>query len=189
MSALESLALGPELLRPLKRSEYDRMVELGLFADERVELIRGMLVKMSPQDAPHASTVQKLNHRLMALLGSRFVLRVQSPLALSADSEPEPDVAVVPLGEYDTEHPSSALLVIEVADSTLRKDRLKAAIYASAQIGEYWIVNLAARTVEVHTAPDGERYGESRTLRAGELLRPTALSGVELALDDILPKL
>ena len=99
MFGSEVYAIEPGLVRSLKRSEYDRMVELGLFQDERVELIRGVLVKMSPQYAPHASTVQKLNQLLMARLQGRFTLRIQSPLALSEDSEPEPDVAVVPLGD------------------------------------------------------------------------------------------
>src|SRR6187200_1961257 len=92
-------AIESDLFRPLKRSEYDRMVELGLFQDERVELLRGVLVKMSPQYAPHASTIQKLNKLLMSRLQDRFELRIQSPLALSDDSEPEPDVAIVPRGD------------------------------------------------------------------------------------------
>ena len=184
----EAFAIQPELVRPLKRSEYDRMVELGWFQDERVELLRGVLVKMSPQHAPHASTVQKLNQLLMARLQARFTLRVQSPLALSDFSEPEPDVAIVPLGDYETDHPSTALLVIEVSDSTVKKDREKSAIYASARVGEYWIVNLVARTVEVYSSPDGERYAEARTLRAGDVLRPAAIPDVSIAVAEILPK-
>lgn len=164
------------------------MIELGLFRDERVELIRGVLVKMSPQLAPHASTVQRLNQLLMARLQGRFTLRIQSPLALSDDSEPEPDVAVVALGDYDTEHPSTALLVIEVSDTTLKKDRGKAALYASAGVGEYWIVNIGGRTVEVYSSPDGDRYAEVRTQRGGEVLRPTQLPDVAMTVAEILPK-
>jgi len=188
MSGSEAISIEPELVRSLKRSEYDRMVELGLFQDERVELIRGVLVKMSPQLAPHASTVQKLNQLLVTRLQGRFTLRIQSPIALSDDTEPEPDVAVVPLGDYEAEHPSTALLIIEVSDTTLKKDRAKAAVYASAEIGEYWIVNLGARTVEVYSSPDGNRYAEARTLRAGDVLRPAALPDVALAVAEILPK-
>ena len=184
----EAFAIEPELVRTIKRSEYDRMVELGLFQDERVELIRGVLVKMSPQLAPHASTIRKLTQLLMAQLQGRYALSIQSPLALSDDSEPEPDVAVVPLGDYDAEHPSTALLVIEVSDSTLRKDRGKAAVYASAGIGEYWIVNLGARTVEVYSSPDGDRYAEARTLRSGDVLRPAAIIEVAIPVSEILPK-
>ena len=115
MSGSEALSIEPELVRPLKRSEYDRMIELGLFDDERVELVRGVLVKLSPQRAPHASTIEKLTQILGALLQRRFSVRIQLPLALSDDTEPEPDVAVVVPGDYEAEHPSTALLIIEVA--------------------------------------------------------------------------
>lgn len=179
----------PELVRPLKRAEYDKMVELGLFDDERIELIRGVLVKMSPQKAAHSSTVKKLNKLLMTRLQGRFDLLIQAPLALSDDTEPEPDVAVVSLGDYETEHPTTALLIIAVADSSLKNDRAKASVYASAGVGEYWIVNLGAPTVEVYTSPDGDRYAEVRTLRAGDSLRPSALPDVAIAVDDILPKI
>jgi len=189
MSASEAFSsIEPELVRSFKRSEYDQMVELGLFQDERVELIRGVLVKMSPQLAPHASTVQKLNQLLMSRLQGRFTLRIQSPIALSDDTEPEPDAAVVPSGDYETEHPTTALLIIEVSDTTLRKDRAKAAVYASAGIGEYWIVNLGARTIEVYSSPDGDRYAEVRTLRATDVLRPAALVDVVITVAEILPR-
>lgn len=181
-------AIEPEWFRPLKRSEYDRMVELGLFRDERVELFRGVLVKKSPRRAPHASSVEKLTELLVVRLQGRFRVRIQLPLAVLDDSEPEPDVAVVPLGDYDSEHPTTALLVIEVADSSLKQDRAKAALYASAGIGELWIVNLDARTVEVYSSPEGDRYAEVRTLRAGDALRPAALPAVALAVAEILPK-
>jgi Uma2 family endonuclease len=189
MAVSEAFSIEPDLVRSFKRSEYDRMIELGLFQDERVELLRGVLVKMSPQLAPHASTVQKLNELLMTRLQGRFTLRIQSPLALSDDTEPEPDVAIVPLGGYETEHPSTALLIIEVSDTTLKKDRGKAAVYASAGIGEYWIVNLGARAVEAYSSPDGDRYAEVRTLRAGDALRPAALVDVAIAVAEILPKI
>jgi Uma2 family endonuclease len=182
-------SIEPALVRLLKRSEYDQMVALGLFDDERVELLWGVLVKTSPQRAPHASTVQKLNQLLMTRLQGRFTLRIQSPLALSEDSEPEPDVAVVAPGDYEAEHPRTALLIIEVSDSTLRKDRGKAAIYATAGVAEYWIVNLGARTVDVHSSPDGERYAEVRSLRAGDTLRSAQLADLAIAVAEILPKI
>lgn len=188
MAGLQTFSFEPGLVRPLKRSEYDRLIELGVFDDERVELIQGVLVKMSPQEAPHASTVQKLTKLLMARLQERGSVRSQLPLALSDDTEPEPDVAVVPLGDYETEHPHTALLIIEVADSSLKKDRGKAAVYASAGIVEYWIVNLGARTVEVYTSPEGDRYAEVRTLRTGDTLRPQTLPDLAIAVAEILPK-
>lgn len=115
-------------------------------------------------------------------------MRVLLPLALSEDTEPEPDVAVVPLGDYKTEHPHTALLIIEVADSTLKKDRGKATVYASAGIAEYWIVNLGARAVEVYASPESDRYTEVRTLRTGDTLRPQTLPGLAIAVAEILPK-
>lgn len=187
MSAAVAIpVIEPETFRPLKRTEYDRMVELGLFQDERIELIQGVLVKMSPQYAPHASTVQKLS-TLFARLQDRFTVRCQLPLALSDDSEPEPDVAIVPLGDYETDHPSTAHLVIEVSDSSLASDRRKAAIYAAAGVPEYWIVNLDARAFEIYSSPDGARYAEVRTLRAGEV-RPAVLPTIAIAIAEILPK-
>ena len=188
MAGSEVLAsIEPESVRPLKRVEYDRLVELGMFDDERVELLRGVLIKMSPQRAPHASTVARLNQLLLAALRGRFGLRIQSPLALSDDSEPEPDVVVVAPGNYDVEHPRTALLVVEVSDTTLRRDRGKASLYALAGIPEYWIVNLGARTVEVYSSPDGDRYADARTMREGDTLRPSLLADVALTVAEILP--
>jgi Uma2 family endonuclease len=188
MFGAAALSIDPELVRPLKRSEYDRLIELGLFGDERIELIRGVLVKKAPRRAPHASTVQKLTEILIKKPKDWFVVRVQLPLVLSEDTEPEPDVAVVARGDYDAEHPSTALLIIEVSDATLKTDRAKAAVYASAGIAEYWIINLVARTVEVYTAPDGERYAEVRTLRAGDTLRSAGLPDLAVAVSEILPR-
>jgi Uma2 family endonuclease len=188
MSIAEALSsIESDRFRPLKRSEYDQMIGLGLFQNERVELIRGVLVKMSPQYAPHASTVQKLNELLLPRLLGRLSVRVQLPLALSEDSEPEPDLAVVPLGHYATAHPSTALWIIEVSESSLKTDRLKAALYATAGIAEYWLVNLDARVVEVYSSPVGGRYSDVRTLRAGDTLRPAALPDLAITVAEILP--
>jgi Uma2 family endonuclease len=177
----------PEAKRSLTRAEYYRMAELGMFEDKRVELLRGELVEVSPLNPPHAETVSRLTELLVPALRGRFRLRIQSSFVVSDDSEPEPDVAVVALGNYNAEHPRTALLVIEVSDSTLRLDRRKAALYALAGVPEYWIVNLRARTVEVYTSPDGERYADRRTVGAGEILRPALLGDVAIAVADMLP--
>jgi Uma2 family endonuclease len=146
---------GQELrVRPLRRAEYDRLVALGVFADERLELLRGALIEMTPQRAAHASSVQRLSKRLIEGLSERAIVRVQLPLALSDDSEPEPDVAVVPPGDYWDAHPAIAWLVIEVADTSVTKDReVKQRLYAEAGIPEYWLVNLAEGQVEIYTEP------------------------------------
>jgi Uma2 family endonuclease len=176
-------------VRPLRRSEYEQLVEAGAFRDERIELLRGVLVEMSPQKAPHAATIQRLTDRLAAALAGRASLRVQLPLALGEDSEPEPDIAVVAPGAYDREHPSTALLVIEVADSSLEKDRrLKAAIYAASAIEELWVVNLVDRQLEVHLDPDAGRYRRVVTHRGGDAVRPRCCPDVAVEVAEVLPR-
>ncbi|HEX7672128.1 MAG TPA: Uma2 family endonuclease [Polyangiaceae bacterium] len=151
--------LAPEEIRPLSRAEYDRLVDLDFFEDERVELLRGVLVRMSPQGAAHANAPAKLMKRLILALGDRAEVRAHSPLSLGEWSEPEPDIAVVAPGDYSKCHPTTALLVVEAADSSLRKDRrIKADLYAEHEIPEYWIVNLVEGVVEVHTLPASGRY-------------------------------
>jgi Uma2 family endonuclease len=177
-----------ERLRPLRRGEYDRLVALGCFEDERLELLHGMLVAMSPQSALHAEVIHRIARLLWAALADRAVVRLQTPLAVSEDSEPEPDVAVVPPGDYSAAHPDRALLVVEVADSSIRTDRLvKSGLYAEAGIPEYWLVDLDERVVEVSRDPAGGRYGSSQRVGREETLRPLALGDVELHVADFLP--
>ena len=174
----------------MTRLEYDRLVQLGTFDDERVELLEGMLVAESPQGPPHAFVITELNRLLArALRGdAAFVVRPQLPLAVSDESEPEPDFAIVAAGDYSREHPATALLVIEVSESSLPKDRqIKARLYAKASIAEYWIVDLAGRAVEIHRDPRPEGY--SRVSRHGEseTVRADSVAAIEIALRDILP--
>src|SRR3954469_19367427 len=127
-----------EVIRPLRRVEYDQLVSLGAFQNERIELLEGALVAMSPIGAPHSSAVQKLTRLLVLALEGRAAVRCQSSFAAQDYSEPEPDFAVVPLGEYDTDHPHEAYLIIEVADSSLDIDRgKKLRVYANCGVPEY----------------------------------------------------
>lgn len=168
-------------LRPLRRAEYDALVELGYFDDERIELLRGMLVQMSPRGGRHARATMLVTRRLTLLLGEGFEVRPQAPLAVSDDSEPEPDIAVVPAGASTDEHPQTALLVVEVAESSLRRDRdLKAPLYAQAGVVEYWIVDLTTNTVQVHTDPAPNGYRRVEVVGAGARLRPLALPALEV---------
>ncbi len=116
----------PELkTRRWRRVEYERLVELGMFTGERLELLDGLLVVREPQGSPHAATVAQVGRVLERAFGAGWHARYQAPLALDDDSEPEPDVAMVsgqPLS-YATAHPSTAAIVVEVADSSLRLDR------------------------------------------------------------------
>lgn len=182
------LTLLADRVRPLRRVEYDKLVELGVFEHERVELLRGYVVHMSPQKSRHAAAVQSLNHLfVLALVGARRAsVRVQLPLAISDDSEPEPDVALVAFGEYRDQHPETAHLVIEVAESSLREDRAKIEIYAEAGIPEYWIVDIPHGLVEVHTDIVDGGYSRVTPYHRGQAISPRAFSDLSVAVEEIL---
>lgn len=167
----------------ISRERYDRMVAAGIFGeDDRIELLNGVLVTMSPQDHRHAEAIQELNEILVRLFSGEAKVRVQLPFATDEFGEPEPDLALIPLPVVRGEHPSRALLVVEVADSSLRKDRLvKGAIYARAQVPEYWIVDVAHRVVEVYREPLGDHYAQSFVARPGESVAIQALPGAMVA--------
>jgi Uma2 family endonuclease len=173
--------------RPLRRVEYDQLVELGAFQGEHIELLEGVLVPMSPIGPPHGSSIQKLNALLVPVLAGRAAVRIQSPFAALELSEPEPDVTVVPLGEYADAHPDRAHLIIEVAESSLSVDRgIKQRLYAACGVPEYWIVNLVERRLEVHRQPTGSRYGSRAVLEAGATVTPIAAGGANGPVSDLL---
>jgi len=183
--------------RRWRRAEYDRLVGLGIFAGERLELLDGLLVVKEPQGSPHAAIVAHVGHVLSAAFGRGWHARLHSPLAIDDDSEPEPDVAMV-TGEprdYVGAHPSTAALVVEVADSSLRLDRrLKAGLYARARLQEYWIVNLVDGALEVHREPErapdsayGWVYGAAEILRPPGTVTPLAAPGATILVADLLP--
>jgi Uma2 family endonuclease len=183
---LDAAAIAPEEIRPLQRVEYDRLVALGWFQDERIELLHGALVAMSPQGSRHALVLSRLVRQLVIALGARAEVRPQCPLAISDDSEPEPDIAVVAPGAYQDAHPTTALLVVEIADASLQKDRgIKARLYAACGIPEYWIVNLVDRVVEVHTQPRAEGYQRVVRCERGARVPLTAYPDVAIELSDL----
>jgi Uma2 family endonuclease len=180
--------LAPDSIRKLSRREYDKLVSLGVFEDERIELLRGMLVSMSPQGGPHATISSWFVQKLGILLGMDFDVRGHCPYAATADSEPEPDICVARRVTNLLEHPTSPLLLVEIGDSSVRKDReVKAPIYAEANAPEYWIVDLSGTElqVEVHTDPTPRGYRHVEILRDGDTLRPTRLPGVEIPVREI----
>lgn len=186
MAELDGIPL--ENVRRLTRSEYDRMVDLGMFEDERVELLDGILVAMNPQGAPHVETVMRLTELFLPALRGRARVQTQSPLVASDVSEPEPDLALIPPGDYSSEHASTAFLVIEVADSSLRKDRtLKGRLYACAAIPEYWIVDLTSRAIEVYRSPMDGAYTEIQRYPPGTVLRPAAFPDVAVDVAALIP--
>ncbi|MDW8107125.1 MAG: Uma2 family endonuclease [Armatimonadota bacterium] len=134
---------------------YHQMAQMGLFASKRVELIEGEIVEMSPVGPKHFASSNKTQRLFNRLFGEQYLVRYQGPLALG-DSEPEPDIAVVPGDDetYADQHPTSALLVVEFSDTSLEYDRNeKLSLYAKAGIPEYWIVNLQDNTLEVYREP------------------------------------
>jgi Uma2 family endonuclease len=184
---LDPALLAPETTRLLRRAEYDELVALGAFADERVELLRGQIVKLSPNNPPHASPVSILTRLLILALAGRADVRVQLPILAAGESEPEPDVAVVPLGDYSKTHPDKALLIIEVAQRSLRKDRLvKGPLYAASGFEEYWLFNVDERSVEVHRGPVGEGWTSITRHELGETLAPVGFPDVTVRIADVL---
>jgi Uma2 family endonuclease len=170
-----------ELVRPLKRVEYEWLVNAGWFEDERIELLDGAIVEKSPHSVEHATAIMRLTRLLVAAVGERAWVRVQLSFAASDIGEPEPDLAVVPLGSTENAHPSSALLLVEVSAESLRKDRrIKASVYARSGVPEYWVVNVLARSVERFTAPVDGTYTRLDTFQAGDVLRPAGIAGVEI---------
>jgi Uma2 family endonuclease len=183
----------PELEpRRLSVADYHRMIEAGILdEDERLELLEGVIVAVSPPNRPHAYVIQRLNALLVRQLGPRYAVLPQLPLTLGEQSEPEPDLAVVDAAAAASKeaHPSQAFLVIEVADDSLRKDRLvKGPLYARFGVPEYWIVNLPERCVEVHRDPDvvAQRYRSVSVVRPGEALESDSVPGLKLRTEEVL---
>jgi Uma2 family endonuclease len=175
----------PARTRRWNRVEYERLIDQGMFdPGERLELLDGQLVVREPQGGAHALAVELVSEALREAFGNAARVRVQLPIVLDDDSEPEPDVSVVsgPLADADAVLPSRALLIVEVSDSSLALDRTeKASLYARAGIADYWILSLAERVLEVHReptpermAPYGWRYGLIHRLAAGDVVSPLA---------------
>src|SRR5262245_27684805 len=143
--------------RRFTRVEYERLVEAGMFRpDERLELLAGILVVREPQGSRHAAVIGLVEDALRACFGPGWLVRVQMPIALDDESEPEPDLAVVAGGwrDYEAAHPARPVLIVEVSESSLGQDRGdKAGLYARARVPDYWIVDLVSRSIEVHREP------------------------------------
>jgi Uma2 family endonuclease len=178
----------PEKVRPLRRAEYDRLVGLGMLRGENVELLYGRLVRMSPQGEPRVFSVTRLNKLLVRTLGDRAEVRVQAPFGASDVSEPEPDLAIVPPGDYLDEHPNRALLLIEVADSSLQDDRrIKGPLYAAAGVPEYWIVDLVGGVIEVHRDPRSDGYASITRHARGETLAVPSFEDILVPVSEVIP--
>ena len=148
--------------------DYHAMVEAGVLVDRHVELIHGDIVEMVPEGPEHTYREESLGDRLRDALRGRACVRIAKPITLD-DSEPEPDIAIA-IGShksYEKCHPApdDLLVVIEISDSTLRRDiTRKRDLYAQAGIPEYWVVDLQNRRLEIFRSPDGETYTDRRSL-------------------------
>lgn len=176
----------PDVPRFIRRHEYEQMVAAGLFEDERVELLDGVILSMSPHGPEHDSAIERLNEVLTRALVPRATVRVQSAFAAGDGSMPEPDIAIVPRRDWSKAHPHEAFVVIEVAQSSLAKDRgTKARVHAESGVPEYWVVNVIDRIVEVHTEPLRGAYTRVTPHGRGARLVLGAFPDVGLDVEDI----
>jgi Uma2 family endonuclease len=184
--------------RHWSRLEYERLIDTGFFRPgEPIELIGGQLLVCEPVGEPHAVAVGIAEDALQAAFGPGWVVREEKPVALDDESEPEPDLAVVPgtHRDYLRGHPARPVLVVEVAESSLDFDRKqKAGLYARGGVTDYWIINLVDRTVEVYrepvpdpAAPFGWRYRSIEAFRPPATVAPLAKPEALVAVADLLP--
>lgn len=190
------MAIHERRTRRWSRIEYERLIDLGVFQPgDPIELIGGELLVAEPQGAPHYTSIQKTARVLERAFGPSWNVRTQGPMGLDEESEPEPDVAVVP-GEpedYRSSHPSLAALVVEVSESSLMFDRdHKGSVYARAGILDYWIVNLVDRVLEAYrepapdaAAPFGARYGRREVLDPSRQVSPLAAPHARIQVRDL----
>jgi Uma2 family endonuclease len=178
------------------RDEFYRLADQGYFDRRRVELIEGEIIEMPVPKPAHATSLGLTEEMLRTLFGKGFWVRSQLPLNVGPTSDAEPDVSVVPGSPRDyPEHPTSALLLVEVSETTLAYDRgRKGSLYAAAGIADYWIVNLVDRQLELYrdpvpdpNEPSGFRYNTRLVFVSGQSATPLALPGAVVAVADLLP--
>ena len=179
------------------REEYYKLGEVGILADKNVELIEGEVIEMSPIYSPHMTGVTLADDVMREFFGKGWVVRIQGPLSLGTDSDPQPDVAVVAgkTRDFRNAHPSTAALVIEVADSSIAYDRQqKASIYAKAGITDYWIINVQDKQLEVYRRPIADKkakygfiYADTLIFKKGDVVKPLAKPKAAIAVADLLP--
>lgn len=174
-----------------------RMGELGWFTGQRVELLDGDIMVLSPQGPSHATSTDRVRRVLEHALGEGVWVRMQFPVDFGSHSEPEPDVSVVTgsLEDYTSAHPTTAVLVVAVSDSTRSYDRnRKASLYARTGIADYWIVNVVEGQLDVRCQPvpnPGKRHGfdyaNVTTLHKADIVVPRCRPPVRIAVGDLLP--
>ena len=169
--------------------QYEKMVETGILAqDDRVELIDGEVVEMSPIGDPHVAIVMNLTHRLVLGVGDRARVQVHGPLRIPPRSVTQPDLVVLRPRSYRRQgaKPADTLLVIEVADSSLGYDRtVKLRLYARAGVPEYWIVDATTEMLDVFRSASGDVFAEHLHPARGETVAPLAFPDVVIPIDSI----
>jgi Uma2 family endonuclease len=179
--------------RRFTAEEYHRLAEVGILREgERLELIEGEILCMSPIGLRHAACVGRLNRELTLALGRRALLWPQNPVRLFPDTEPQPDVVILRERQDGYAHapasPADALLVVEVADTSYRYDRrVKLPLYARSGVSEMWIVDLTHDIVELHRDRQADGYATTATVGRGGMVSPAAFPDVVIAGDAILP--
>lgn len=166
--------------------DYHRMIEFGILSDRHLELLAGEIIEMSPETPIHYNTAKRGARYLEELLAGRAEIRFNGPITL-ADSEPEPDIAIVrlPNSAYNERHPEAEDIfwLIEVAKSSLKKDlEIKASIYAVAKIQEYWVLDLSAKRIIVFRQPQHERYAIQQVIDQGAIA-PLAFPDIEIPVE------
>lgn len=172
--------------------QYHQMNELGILTErDRVELIQGEILQMSPIGRRHAACVDRLTERLILLLSNRAIVRSQNPIRLSNNSEPQPDITLLRRREdfYAESHPQPAdtFLIIEVSDTTADFDReIKIPAYAEENIAEVWLIDLNAQQIEVYRQPTPQGYQNIQVLNREQTLTILAFPDIELSVEQIL---
>ena len=177
--------------RLISVTQYDEMIEHGILTTEdKVELLNGVIIEKMPKGIKHAAINDLAAEMFRETLGSRAIIRNQNPVVLDDYSEPEPDIVLAkpPREIYLERHPTpeDILLIIEISDTTLGRDRVtKSLAYAKAEIQQYLVLNLQNETIEEYREPSEDGYQFKRTLRKGDSLNLVAFPEVEIKIDDL----
>jgi Uma2 family endonuclease len=179
------------------REEYDRIAEKGLFEGQRIELVEGEILCMSPIGTKHNVVVNLADEVLSGVFDGGFAVRVQSSFVVPGETELEPDVAVVPgrARDYLLRHPDAAALIVEVAETSLAYDTsIKASLYARAGVPDYWVLDVITPRLIAHRDPGempeqpyGFGYRDVRVYQAGEEIVPLVKPDASVPVADLLP--
>jgi Uma2 family endonuclease len=188
-----NLSIIPAKIRLWNLSEYHHLREKGiLHPEEKIELIEGQLIKMSPKGTLHTAATRRIAKTLTNLLVNKAAIYTQDPVELDDNSEPEPDVSIVKIdpNDYVTHHPQTEeiYLIIEVADSSLEYDcEIKAKLYAKSGIEDYWVIDVRERKLYLFRKPEKTGYQNKQILRETDLITPLSFPTISVKISELLP--